>query len=190
MFLKNSLLILFVFILSCQPVELLKPVNIDVNEFKNFSINTKEILVNTDHNPIFSDENIEDEINQTPKDIITEWHNKNINKFGNENKFIINILDASIYKKEIENIDAKKYEEKYIFKYDVFFLVEYELYDSSDFLIANVTVESSRSTTSQKYISLNETEIIVNDLLRNALIDYIDEANLQLINYMGEYINF
>ena len=41
-----------------------------------------------------------------------------------------------------------------------------------------------------KYISLNETEIIVNDLLRNALIDYIDEANLQLINYMGEYINF
>ena len=190
MFLKNSLLILFVFILSCQPVELLKPVNIDVTEFKNFSINTKEILVNTDHNPIFSDENIEDEINQTPKDIITEWHNKNINKFGNENKFIINILDASIYKKEIENIDAKKYEEKYIFKYDVFFLVEYELYDSSDFLIANVTVESSRSTTSQKYISLNETEIIVNDLLRNALIDYIDEANLQLINYMGEYINF
>ena len=51
------------------------------------------------------------------------------------------------FKKEIDNVNAKKYEEKTIFKYDVF-LVEYELYDSN-YLIANTTVESSRSTTSQ-----------------------------------------
>ena len=33
------------------------------------------------------------------------------------------------------------------------------LYDDNNFLIANATVETSRSTTSQKYISLNEREI-------------------------------
>ena len=60
---------------------------------------------------------------------MVEWHNKNILKIGNENKLVINILDASITKNEIENVDAKKYEEKTIYKYELFFLVEYELYD-------------------------------------------------------------
>ena len=63
------------------------------------------------------------------------------------------------------NIGANKYEERTISNYELFYLVEYELYDSSGFLIANTTVETSRSTTSQKYISLNETELIINDLL-------------------------
>ena len=88
------------------------------------------------------------------------------------------------------NVDAKKYEEKTIFKYEVFYLVEYELYDSSSYLIANTTVETSRSTTSQKYISLNETEIIINDLLILAMRDYIKETKNQLTIYMGDYLSF
>ena len=118
-----------------------------------------------------------------------EWHNKNILKIGNENKLVINILDASIKKTEIMNVDAKKYEEKTIFNYEVFYLVEYELYDSSDFLIANTTIETSRSTTSQKYISLNETEIIINDLLILGIKDYINETKNQLSIYMGDYLS-
>ena len=118
-----------------------------------------------------------------------EWHNKNILKIGNENKLVINILDASITKSEIENVDAKKYEEKTIFKYELFFLVEYELYDSSGFLEANTTVETSRSTTSQKYISLNEVELIINELLFKAMKDYINEAKNQLSIYMGDYLS-
>ena len=82
----------------------------------------------------------------------------------------------------------KKYEEKTIFKYELFFLVEYELYDNSGFLKANTTVETSRSTTSQKYISLNETEIIINDLLFLALNDYINETKNQLSIYMANYL--
>ena len=110
-------------------------------------------------------------------------------KIGNENKLVINILDASIKKNEIMNVDAKKYEEKTIFNYELFYLVEYELYDSSGFLIANTTVETSRSTTSQKYISLNETEIIINDLLILAMKDYINETKNQLSIYMGDYLS-
>ena len=84
----------------------------------------------------------------------------------------------------------KKYDEKTIFKYEVFYLVEYELYDSSNYLIANTTVETSRSTTSQKYISLNETEIIINDLLIAAMKDYINEMKNQLSIYMKDYLIF
>ena len=32
-------------------------------------------------------------------------------------------------KMKLMNVDAKKYEEKTIFKYELFYLVEYELYD-------------------------------------------------------------
>ena len=69
-----------------------------------------------------------------------------------------------------------------------FFLVEYNLYNDDNFLIANSTVETSRYTTSQKYISLNEREIIINDLLFNSLNDFSKESKSTLKVYMGEFI--
>ena len=190
MYLKNNLTVILFFVLSCQPVEILKPVAIDISNFEKISINTKEIEINTKYNPVFAKNNIEDQIQNPPIDIMIKWNKENIIKLGNENKLVINILDASITKNEIENIDAKKYDEKTIFKYELFFLVEYELYDNTGFLKANTTVETSRSTTSQKYISLNETEIIINDLLNLAMRDYINETKKQLSIYMGDYLSF
>ena len=189
MYLKNSFIFISLIVLSCQPVEILKPIEIDISKLDTISINTKVIEINQKYNSVFSQNNIEEQIKQAPIDIITEWNQKNILKIGNENKLIINILDASVTKNEIENVDAKKYEEKTIFKYELFFLVEYELYDDSDFLKANTTVETSRSTTSQKYISLNEVELIINDLLVEAMKDYIIETKNQLSIYMRDYLS-
>ena len=189
MYLKNSLILILLMVLSCQPVEILKPIEIDTSNLDTISIYSKNIEINKKYNSVFSQNNIEEQIQKSPIDVIVEWHNKNILKIGNENKLVINILDASITKKEIENVDAKKYGEKTIFKYELFFLVEYELYDDSGFLEANTTVETSRSTTSQKYISLNEVELIINDLLFKAMKDYINEAKNQLSIYMGDYLS-
>ena len=190
MYLKNSFILIFLMVLSCQPVEILKPIEIDTSNLDTISIYSKNIEINKKYNSVFSQNNIEEQIQKSPIDVIVEWHNKNILKIGNENKLVINILDASIKKTEIINVGAKKYEEKTIFKYEVFYLVEYELYDDSGFLIANTTVETSRSTTSQKYISLNETEIIINDLLFLGMRDYINETKNQLSIYMGDYLSF
>ena len=188
MFLKNSFILIFFIILSCQPVEILEPINIDFSKLEKISINVKEIEINTKYNSVFSQNNIEDQIKNSPIDTIIKWHNVNIKKFGNENKLIINILDSSITKTEIENLNAKKYEEKIIYKYELFYLVEYEIYDSSGYLKANATVETSRSTTSQKYISLNESEIIINNLIFLSMKDYIKETKNQLLIYMSDYI--
>ena len=190
MYLKNSLFVILFFVLSCQPVEILKPIKIDISNFEKISINTKEIEINTKYNPVFAKNNIEDQIQNPPIELMIKWNNENIIKLGNENKLVINILDASITKNEVENIDAKKYEDKTIFKYELFFLVEYELYDKSGFLKANTTVQASRSTTSKKYISLNETEIIINELLILTMQDYIKETKNQLSTYMGNYLSF
>lgn len=188
MFFRNSLILFSLFILSCQTIEFVEPIEIDYSKFNKISISAKEIFINIDYNSAFSEENIEDQLDKSPLEIVSSWNKKNIKNIGNENKFYINIIDASISKKEIENIDAKKYEEKTIFQYQVFFLIEYNLYDNSDFLLANTTVESTRSTTSQKYISLNETELIINELLINTLKDFTIEAKSQLTTYMNQYI--
>ena len=189
MFLKISLLFISFILLSCQPVELLQPIDIDISKLDKISINTKKIEINNKYNPVFSQDNIEDQIKNSPIDTMLLWHNENIKKIGNENKLVINILDSTITKKEIENEDAKNYEEKTIYRYELFFLVEYELYDDSGFLIANTTVENSRSTTSQKYISLNEAELIVSNLLVSTMKDYVQEAKNQLSIYMGGYLS-
>ena len=190
MFLKNNffLIITLLFLLSCQPIEIIKPVNIDYAKLDKISISAKEIMINSKYKSIFSNENIEDQIQNPPIKVINDWNYQNILNFGNENKLIINILDASITKKEVNNDGAEKYEEKTVFKYQIFFLVEYELYDDSNFLIANTTVETTRSTTSKKYISLNETDIIINNLIHNALKDFIIETKTMMNTYMFEYI--
>tara|TARA_B100000282_G_C31526769_1_gene396493 strand:- start:22 stop:597 length:576 start_codon:yes stop_codon:yes gene_type:complete len=190
MFLKNNYLVVIIllYVLSCQPVEIIEPVTFDYSKLDKISISANEIIINSEYKPKFSNKNIEDQIPNPPINIIKEWNNQNILNFGKENKLIINILDASIIKQEVNNIDAEKYEEKTVFKYKIFFLVEYELYDNSNFLIANTTVESSRSTTSKKYISLNERDIVINNLLHDALKDFIKETKSMMNTYMFGYI--
>ena len=158
MFLRIKILLILFFVFSCQPLEIIKPVEFNNSRLEKINIFANEVSLQIKYNPIFSNENIEDQINNPPLKLLESWVNDNINNLGNQNNLIVTILDASIVKKEIENVNAKKYEEKTIFLYEIFFLVQYELYDDGNYLLANTTVESSRSTTSQKYISLNETE--------------------------------
>tara|TARA_B100001093_G_scaffold426525_1_gene420502 strand:- start:352 stop:927 length:576 start_codon:yes stop_codon:yes gene_type:complete len=190
MYLKNKLVSLFLllFILACGPVEIISPLEYDISKLIKISINSNKITVNSDYNPVFSENNIEDQLKDPPILQIQNWIKQNITSFGNQNEFVINILDASITKKEIDNLEAKKYEEKTIYLYEVFFLVEYELYDAAGYLLANTTVESSRSTTSQKFISLNETELIIYDVINKTLLDFTNETKSMIQIYMQEYI--
>ena len=189
MYLKNKLISLFLllFILACEPVEIISPLEYDISKLAIISINSNKIKVNSDYNPVFSEFNIEDQLKNPPILQIQDWIKQNIRSFGNLNEFVINILDASITKKEIDNLEAKKYEEKTIYLYEVFFLVEYELYDDAGYLLANTTVESSRSTTSQKFISLNETELIIYDVINKSLLDFTNESKSMIQLYMQEY---
>ena len=189
MYLKNKLISLFLllFILACEPVEIISPLEYDISKLAIISINSNKIKVNSDYNPVFSEFNIEDQLKNPPILLIQNWVKQNIRSFGNQNEFVINIIDASITKKEIDNLEAKKYEEKTIYLYEVFFLVEYELYDDAGYLLANTTVESSRSTTSQIFISLNETELIINDLVNKSLFDFTNETKSMIQLYMQEY---
>ena len=62
------------------------------------------------------------------------------------------------------------------------------MFDDSGNLVASTLVETSRSTTSGIYISIQERENIVDDLIYNSLVDISSETNKLLINYMSNYI--
>ena len=46
MYLKNSLILILFLVLSCQPVETLKPIEIDTSQLDNISIYLKDIEIN------------------------------------------------------------------------------------------------------------------------------------------------
>ena len=66
--------------------------------------------------------------------------------------------------------------------------MEFNLYDDSNYLIASTIVESYRSTTSGRFISISETEKIVDDLILESLRDITKESKSLINLYMSEYV--
>ena len=82
MYLKSSFTLILFLVLSCQPVEILAPIEIDTAKLDTISINSKNIEINKKYNSVFSQNNIEEQIQKSPIDVIAEWHHKNILKVG------------------------------------------------------------------------------------------------------------
>ena len=81
MFLKNKvkILILALFISSCQPIEITHPVDHDISSLETISVNASKISVNLNYNPIFSENNIEDQLKDPPILKIQYWIKSKIN---------------------------------------------------------------------------------------------------------------
>ena len=185
----KKLIIFICFILiSCQPIELIEPVIFDNDQLSNISISVENIEIIETYESKFSDPYIDHSLNNPPIKRLKSWIQTNINVFGTENKLEINILDASIKKIETKNKEAKKYEEKDIFYYEIFYLVEYNLYDDTNYLIASTIVESFRSTTSGRFISIIETEQIIDNIILDSLRDISNESKKLINQYMANYI--
>ena len=185
---KIIYLFLFIFIFSCQPIEKLEITVFDNSQFSKINILSNYIEINETFERKISEPFIGHTLKVNPSERIINWLNENIKAVGNENIFVITILDASLTQKEIENSEAKKFDEKTNYKYDLFYLVEFNLYDNSKNLIATTFVETSRSTTSGLYISIQDKENILEDLVYQSLNDLSKESKLLIEKYMSEYI--
>ncbi len=181
-------LIIFLSTYSCQPIEKIEHVVFDNTQFSRFEIFSKSIEINETFEKKISDPYIGHTLTVQPSQRIINWINENFKAIGNENKLIVQILDASLTQTEFENKDAKKFDEKINYKYELNFLLEFILYDNSSNLLVSTAIETSRTTTSGLYISLQEKENIINDLVYQSLNDLSKESNLLLLEYMGNYI--
>ena len=179
---------LFIFIASCQPTEQIEVVVFDNNQLSKFEIFSDSIKIKATFEKKISEPYIGHLLRIDPSQRIVNWINDNFKAIGNENKFDIVILDASLTRTEFENIDAKNFDEKINNKYELFYLIEFNLYDDSNNLVASTLVETIRSTTSGIYISLEDRDKIIDDLIYFSLVDLSLKSQQLLEKYMGNYI--
>ena len=160
----------------------------EYNQLPKISINAKEKLIDEIYEINYVNPYIDHSIKNPPIIRLKEWISQNISVFGSQNKLIINIVDASLKQTERENKNLKKYQEKTEFFYEIHFLMEFELYDDNNFMLANINAETERTTTSSKFISLNEKERILDTLILDALIDISLKSDELLKTHMSEYL--
>ena len=178
----------FLTVIACQPIEKVNHIVFDNSQFAHFNILSTSIDIDEIFEKKISDPYIGHTLKVNPSERIINWINENFKPIGNENIFNVTILDASITQTQFENKDAKNFDEKNNYIYELFYLLEFSLFDDSDNLVASTIVETSRSTTSGIYISIQEKENIIDDLIYNSLVDISNETNKLLINYMANYI--
>ena len=180
----------FVFtpLFSCQPVEILDEVIFDNNLLTKININAEHKYINDIYEINYVDPYIDHSIKHTPLSRIKNWLDQNINIFGTQNKLTINIIDASLTRIERKNDSKKKYEENTEFFYEMHYMLEFLLLDDNDLILATTIVEAKHSTTSGKFISLNEKKNIVDTLILDTLIDVSLKSDELLKKHMFEFM--
>ena len=181
-------LLYFLILNACQPTEKINHIVFDNSQFAHFNILSTSVDINEIFEKKISDPYIGHTLKINPSERIINWINENFKPVGNENIFNVTILDASISQTQFENKEAKNFDEKKNYIYELFYLLEFNLFDDSGNLVVSTLVETSRSTTSGIYISIQEKENIIDDLIYNSLVDISNETKKLLTNYMANYI--
>lgn len=180
--------ILFTFLFSCQPIEISEKIVFDNNILSKINIHAEQIIVNDLYEPNYSATYIDHSLENPPIIRIKNWINNNILVFGSENILHINILDSSIVRLEREKENKKKFSDKNEFYYEINYKVEFILYDDNERILATAKAVSNNSTTSDKYISLSEKEIIIDSLILDALIDISNKSDELIKKHMSKFV--
>ena len=175
-------------IFSCQPIEILNKIVFDYKLLPTIEISAKQINIIDLHESKYVEPYIDYSLNNPPSEYLIKWFKNNIDNIGVQNKLVINILDASLKKTEILNEKAKKYEEQSIFLFELNFLVQYTLFDDSDFILAKTIVEANRTTTSGKFISIMESNLIIDNLILESLRDFSSKSDELIQVYMRNFV--
>ena len=188
-FLQFFILLIFLFaVSSCNKIEILDEIVFDYDQLPKIAFSAEQKKVIETYETKFSDPFIDYSLSKPPKEHIKSWIESNFAIIGTENKLIINIIDSSLTKSEVANANAKKYEEKTIYLFEINYLAEYILYDDSNAILSSTTVETKRSITSGKFISLMELDRIIENLILDALTDFAKKTEELIKIHMSGYI--
>ncbi len=188
-FLQFFILLIFLFaVSSCNKIEVLDEIVFDYDQLPKIVFSAEQKKVKETYEAKFSDPFIDYSLPKPPKEHLKSWIESNFAIIGTENKLIINIIDSSLTKSEVANANAKKYEEKTIYLFEINYLAEYILYDDSNAILSSTTVETKRSITSGKFISLMESDRIIESLILDALTDFAKKTEELIKIHMSGYI--
>jgi len=186
---KFFFILLFIFgLLSCQSNIVLEKTNLEYNKLPKFIFISESKEVINNYKTTFERSHFEQSIKNPPIFYLNNWFDNNIKTIGVENKLVISILNASILKKIIPNPDLKKYQEKNILLFESEYVVEYLLYDDSNFLLASALVETKKTITSSKNISLEDSDRIVENLIFQCLSELTNKSHELILLHMKNFI--
>ena len=175
---------------SCQNTQLLEDVVFDNSLLNKITVNAENKEINVSYETTFDEPFIDHVMETLPTTRIISWLENNISNFGTENKLVIDIQNASIARKDINSkinvagIVKKQNEYLYELNLEVFFI----LYNDSSQILATTKTEVLHSTTSSKFISLNEREQILDNLTKDALKELSNKSVELLKLHMSAYI--
>ena len=182
--------ICFLVLSSCQKTEFLDDVVFDNSFLTNMSFNAGKKEIKVTYEATFNEPFIDHVMATSPTTRAISWLENNVNNFGIMNKIVIDIQKASIARKEFDRevkvagISKKQNEYIYELNFEVLFL----LYNDSDQILATAKTEVFRSTTSSKFISLNERDRILDNLTLDSLRDLSNKSVELLKIHMSEYM--
>ena len=183
-------IIFFTFLASCQKNLIIDEVVFDNTQLNIFSFNAAEKEIKITYESSFNDPFIEHVMKISPDKRSLSWLENNINNFGTMNKILVDIQQASIVRKEI--ITEKKVagvikkQDEYL--YELNFIVFFNLLNDDKKVLATSNAEVIRTTTSSKFISLNERDHILNKLTLDSLKDLSNQSLKLLKVHMSEYM--
>ena len=175
---------------SCQNTQLLEDVVFDNSLLNKITVNAENKEINVSYETTFDEPFIDHVMETLPTTRIISWLENNISNFGTENKLVIDIQNASIARKDINSeinvagIVKKQNEYLYELNLEVFFI----LYNDSSQILATTKTEVLHSTTSSKFISLNERDRILDNLTKDALKELSNKSVELLKLHMSAYI--
>ena len=185
---KIILFFIIVFIISCQKVETFEKEIFNFNLLPNILFNAEIKNINSLYEEKHEEPYYDHSLDKKPIEYLKELLGNNFNTGGTTNYLEIKIIDASLKKYEIPNTESGKFQENTILMYQTNFMLEFLLYDDSNFLLSSIIVESERTITSGKFISLIELEKIIESLIYDSLRDLSKKSDELLKNYMSEYL--
>ena len=175
---------------SCQNTQLLEDVVFDNSLLNKITVNAENKEINVSYETTLDEPFIDHVMETLPTTRIIFWLENNISNFGTENKLVIDIQNASIVRKDINSernvagIVKKQNEYLYELNLEVFFI----LYNDSSQILATTKTEVLHSTTSSKFISLNERDRILDNLTKDALKELSNKSVELLKLHMSAYI--
>ncbi len=185
-FICNFFLLSFLF--SCQKTEFVDDVVFDNKLLESHSFNAEIKEVNNLYNVIFDEPFIDHVMKITPYQRIEKWIDENLMTFGTSNKLLINVHEASIKKMKLaEEEDSKKIIKNKEFIYEVTMIVEFELYNDQNNILASTNVRINRTTTSIEFISIAERNRLLDTITLEALKDLNSKSSELLEKHFSQY---
>ena len=187
-FYKIILFSIIIFVISCQKVEKFEKEIFDFNLLPNIMFNAEGKNIISLYEENFEEPFYDHSLDKKPIEYLKELLDNNFHTEGINNYLEIKIIDASLKKYEIPNTESSRFQEKTIFMYEINFMLEFSLYDDSNFFLSSTIVESKRTITSSKFISLMQSDRIIEILINNSLRDLSKKSEELLKIYMSEYL--